>query len=98
MGARSTGNRRGVTAPRRSLSDRRAPGSCKVKSARAYFHDPKGEKRAAYVMKGDAVEVVPAANGLANLPGHFWLARFIGPKKWTIGLLKKDELTCSGAK
>jgi hypothetical protein len=67
--------------------------SCKVKAARAHFHDDTGEKLPAYVQKGDAVDVVPAPSNL----GPFVLARFMGPKKWTLGLLKKKELACTSA-
>jgi hypothetical protein len=78
-----------------SLSDRRPPKQCVVKTERAHFYGNAGQPRLAYLMKGDRVDVVPSPGDSTR---QFWLGRFVGPKKSTIGLLKKDELSCTTQK
>jgi hypothetical protein len=85
--------------PRFDVDDHDLPTGCTVTATQAHFYvyarHQSPQKRPAYVTKGDAVEVVPAPGEWAR---QFWLGRFVGPKKTTIGLLKKDELTCTTKK
>lgn len=67
---------------------------CTVTDKKAHFHvvgPIPPIRRQGYVLKGDRVEAAPACfEG-----GDAWvLARFRGPKATTVGLLKKDALTC----
>jgi len=71
-----------------------APARCRVSEPRAFFHvvmRPPLVRRQGYVVRGDQVEVVPAAfDG-----GDAWvLARFRGPGLATVGLLPKRALNC----
>lgn len=73
------------------LAKRKPPMQCTVKAARAVFSDSEGEPTRAYVVRGDKVEAVNATSDYAES----WLARFHGPKRDTVGLLKKRGLTCT---
>ncbi len=67
---------------------------CKVVSPKAYFHvvmHCPPEKRKAYVIKGDMVEVAPFRQEGCD---DWVLARFKGSKAATVGLLRKDALKC----
>src|SRR5260370_32674574 len=78
--------------PTFDLAGRGAPTACKVKAARAHFYSEAGnQKRPAYVMKGDPADVAPAPG---ELEPRFYLARFAGPKKSTMCLINRDELSC----
>jgi hypothetical protein len=85
--------------PRFDADDPDPPTTCTVAAAQAHFYsyarDHKPQKRPAYVMKGDSVDVVPAPAGWGR---DFWLARFVGPKKWTIGFIRRDDLSCVAKK
>ncbi|MFP2928570.1 hypothetical protein ACLESO_25925 [Pyxidicoccus sp. 3LG] len=73
--------RSGVTPPR----------GCKVKAARAYFHDSdaKNTQRKAFVVAGDAVQVYVPPVEPDLVP-----ARYVGPKSATVGLLRREQLDC----
>jgi hypothetical protein len=69
----------------------KSPQACKVKAPRAHFlaTEVGNPQRKAFVVAGDTVDVyVPADD--PNLV----FARFKGPKKATVGLLKREELDC----
>jgi hypothetical protein len=64
---------------------------CKVKAARAYFHDSNEThaQRKAFVVAGDTVQAfVPA------IEPEFVPARFVSPKRTTVGLLRREQLDC----
>lgn len=65
--------------------------ACKVKASRAYFYAPdeQSTQRKTFVVSGDSVEVYVPATEPDMVP-----ARFKGPKKATVGLLKLAELDC----
>jgi hypothetical protein len=70
------------------------PEICTVVAERSHFHvvdhlDP--ERRPAYVIRGDRVEIAPARH---ESGGGWVLARFVGPTRTTVGLLAQDDLDC----
>jgi hypothetical protein len=71
------------------------PVTCRVSAAKAFFHvvmpDTPPEQRKAYLLEGDAVEVVPAQHEGGR---DYVLARFKGPQAVTVGLFEKKALTC----
>jgi len=73
-----------------SLAQRSTPEQCTVKGARAFFHALDGQRARAYVVRGDKVEALPAGTFLDG----FMVARFHSGKRKTIGLIKREELTC----
>lgn len=81
--------------PRFDAEDHDPPTACTVAAPQAHFYAYKRgqppQRRPTYVMKDDKVVVVPTPGELSQ---QFWLARFVGPKKSTIGLLKKSDLNC----
>lgn len=69
--------------------------NCIVSAERAHFYvvdkfPP--EKRKAYVIAGDPVEVAPVRNEGGD---DFVLARFKGAKSVTVGFMHKNDLDCS---
>lgn len=68
--------------------------TCKVKVPKAAFFasDAANTPRKAYVVSGDAVEAF-----VDPVEPDFLAARFVGPKKATAGLLKREELDCAAA-
>ncbi|MCU0610301.1 MAG: hypothetical protein MUE60_00755 [Candidatus Eisenbacteria bacterium] len=75
-----------------SIAARHAPSRRVVAVDQAHFHTVGSEtpvSRRAYVVRGDTVEVVPTRHG--NGEG-FVLARFVGPARTTVGLLREHEL------
>jgi hypothetical protein len=85
----------GWAAPNRPLAFSGPPTTCTVKSERAIFYDDpvKQMEHHPYVQRGDVVNIVPAP-ATAEGMGPFVVARFQGPKKTTMGLLKRDDLDC----
>jgi hypothetical protein len=76
------------------LASRRSPLTCTVTAERASFFTVTGsnpEVRKAYVVRGDRVETVPVQNLEAQ---GFLLARYLGSKSTTLGLLRKADLAC----
>lgn len=74
-----------------SRSAVKPPQTCKVKAAKAYFYaaDANNTQRKTFVVSGDSVE--------AYVPGvdaDYVLARFKGPKKASVGLLRTNEVDC----
>lgn len=70
------------------------PRSCAITAARAYFHTPgplPPLRGRAYVVAGDPVEVMPVDQTGEN---GWVLARFKGPKRATVGLLRETDLAC----
>jgi len=75
-------------------SSHRPPQGCAVGVERSHFHvvdpfDP--APRRGYVVRSDRVEVAPTRN--LDL-GGFVLARFVGPRSTTAGLLRREDLSC----
>jgi len=65
--------------------------ACKVKAPRAHFlaMDEKNTQRKAFVVAGDTVDIYIPVDDPSLV-----FARFKGPKKATVGLLKSAELDC----
>jgi hypothetical protein len=75
-------------------ASRTAPTPCVASAERAYFHtvaSSSPEARKAYVVRGDRVETLPVQNLEI---GGFLLARFVGAKSTTVGLIRSADLTC----
>ena len=65
--------------------------SCQVMAPKAYFYNNYAEKRKAYVIKGDWVQCAATR----HTEGDGWvLARFIGRKSATAGLMKENDVEC----
>ncbi len=69
-------------------------GRCSVIAKRAYFHvvdrfPP--ERRRAYVIEGDPLDVVPVKNEGGD---DYVLARFKGSTSTTVGLIRRADLSC----
>ncbi len=71
--------------------------SCSVVVKRSHFHavgSSPPEARSAYVVRGDRVQVVQVH---ALDRADWFLARFIGPRATTVGLLRAADLDCGQA-
>jgi len=67
---------------------------CRVTAKRSYFYildkfPP--EKRKAYVISGDKIDVVPVKNEGGD---NYVLVRFKGPKSTAAGLIPRDDIDC----
>lgn len=73
------------------------PGECTVTAARSHFHvtdTVDRERRPAYVVRGDRVEVAPARH---TGDEEWLLARFVGEQTTEVGLLARGDLECPAA-
>jgi hypothetical protein len=74
------------------------PRTCTVAVDRAHFYvataSPE-QPSAAYVVKGDRVDVLPSQSG--DSYKTFFIARFRSPSKTTIGMLRIADLACPSA-
>jgi len=76
------------------IASRTTPTPCTASAERTYFHTVASsapEARKAYVVRGDRVETLPVQNLELE---DFVLARFVGAKSTTVGLLRSADLKC----
>jgi hypothetical protein len=85
----------GVPPPHGVLAFTAPPARCSVRAERAPFYENpvKLMNRHPYVQRGDVVQTIPTP-ATADGEGGFVIAMFQGPKKATIGLLKRSDLDC----
>jgi len=69
------------------------PRSCSVKAEKLPFQDRAGKPTKTYVIAGDHLDTVALPGGVAE--GRV-MARFVGKKKTTVGLVAESGLSCNG--